>query len=178
MASSPHVPTRRLALHLAVCTTTLLMALAAQADPVPSLLMQIDGVKGAAPTNPLGSEAFPLVNFSFSTDGEEEGTPGERFGELKFTMPISGPAVALFQLAAQQKEVPKASLVVLDPASGAVRFRVDLEQVVVRSMSFQGLVKRDAAVGALTYQRIRIRAGAGDKGTTASWDRAKNAPWK
>jgi hypothetical protein len=145
--------------------------------------MRIDGVKGEQPAKqPLGDDAFALVNFAVATDGEP-GKPGqstsptgERFGELAFTLPISGPAVALWQLAAQRNELPKASLVAVDPATGEIRYRVDLEQVVVRSMSFQSLGTRDAAVGALSYQRIRIRAG--DKGPSAGWDRAKNAPWK
>jgi hypothetical protein len=182
MALSPHAPTRRRALHLAAWAATLLTALVAQAQPAaPTLLMQVDGVKGTGTTNPLGAEAFGLVNFSFSTDDASiklTKDAAERFGELKFTMPISGPAVALWQLAQEQKEIPKVSLVALDPASGAIRYRVDLEEVVVGSMSFQSLVKRDAAVGALTYQRIRIRSGEGDGATTASWDRAKNEPWK
>jgi hypothetical protein len=181
MTPAPQLPNRRYARHLAVCAATLLAALAAQADMAP-LLMRVDGVKGEAlPQQPLGDGAFALANFSFSTDGTSVKvieSAAERLGELKFTMPITEPAIALWQLAAQKKEVPKVSLVALDPASGAVRYRVDLEQVVVSSMAFQALPKRDAAVGALTYQRIRIRAGEGDKGTTASWDREKNAPWK
>jgi hypothetical protein len=183
MTPSAHARIRRLALCTAACAAALLVALAGNADAGPTLFMRVDGVKGEKPAKqPLGDDAFAVLNFAVSTDGEP-GKPGEtttatgeRFGELAFTLPISAPAVALWQLAAQRNELGKASLVAVDPATGATRYRVDLEGVVVRSMSFQSLGTRNAAVGALAYQRIRISAG--DKGPSASWDRAKNAPWK
>jgi len=184
MTPSAHARIRRLALCTAACAAALLVALAGNAEPN-ALFMRVDGVKGTSPANqPLGDDAFGLANLSFSTDGEPappgksapENVSGERFGEISFSLPINDQAIALWQLAAQRKEVPKVSFVAVDPATGATRYRVDLEQVVIRTMSLQTLGSRDAAVGTLTYQRVRIRSG--EKGPSASWDRAKNAPWK
>lgn len=164
----------------------LLVAASASAQAPETLFMRIEGVKGENLSGqPLGPDAFRLKNFSVSTDPIEPGTQvtkqatsGERFQDVNFTMPISGPAIALFQLAAQRAEVPKASLVAIDPATGATRYRVDLEQVVVRSLGLQTTGTRDAAVGELGYQRIRLRYGEDDKAPSAGWDRAKNAPLK
>ena len=183
MTPSARVPTGRLSLCLSLCAATLLAALTAHAEPPATLFMRIDGVKGQHPAKqPLGADAFALANFGVSTDGEPgkpgDTTSGERFTELTFTLPISGPAVALWQLAALGSEVPKASLVAVDPATGATRYRIDLERVVVRTLSLQTRGARDAAIGSLEYQRIRIHAGEGDEGASASWNRATNAPWK
>lgn len=182
MTPSAHARIRRLALCTAVGAATLLAALAGHADAPATLFMRVDGVKADKPAKqPLGDDAFALLNFAVSTDGEpgkpgDTSSPDERFVELTFTLPISGPAVALWQRAAQRNELAKASIVAIDPATGSTRYRVDLEGVVVRSMSFQRVGQRDAAVGSLTYQRIRISSG--EKGPSAGWDRAKNAPWK
>jgi type VI secretion system (T6SS) effector Hcp len=150
--------------------------------PPSTLLMHIDGVKVDAKT-PIGTDFFPLMNFSFSTDPDTDKSdaqvpPGQRFGQVRFTMAISPPAVPLWQLAARRADVPKVTLAVLDPASGKTRYRVDFEGVTVQSVSMQTLGRRDAAVGEFSYQRIRLRYGDGENALTASWDKTKNAPWK
>ena len=147
----------------------------------PVAVLRVDGVKGTNPAQqPLGSDAFPMINFTISTeleDDEPASEGSERFGDVAFNIPLSGPAVALWQLAAERKEVPKVSFAAVDP-SGALLYRVDFEQVVVQSMSIQTFGKRNVATGALRYHRMRIRYGEGDKGFSASWDRVKNAPWR
>lgn len=186
MAASPQAPNPRLARRARLCGAIFAAVLvAASGAPAQSLYMRVDGVKGENPSGqPLGSDAFALKNFAVSTDqvanpkASGSAESAERFGDVSFTLPINGPAVALWQLAAQRQEIPKASLVALDKDTGATRFRVDLEQVVVRSLGFQTLGTREAASGALGYQRIRIRYGEGNDGPTASWDRVRNAPWK
>ena len=172
--------TRRALLCAGALAAALVAATGASAQ---ALYMRVDGVKGENPKGqPLGPDAFALLNFSVSTDPFESpqssrfAESGERFEDLGFTLQIGGPAVALWQLAAQRQAVPKASLVWLDPSTGAVSYRIDLEQVVVKSVGLQTVGKRSAAVGEMSYQRIRIRSG--EDGPTASWDRAKNAPWK
>jgi len=151
--------------------------------PPATLLMHIDGVKVVPVVKtPIGADFFPLVNFSFSTDPDTDKSDaqvpaGQRFGQVRFTMPISPPAVSLWQLAAKRADVPKVTLAVLDP-SGATRYRVDFEGVTVQSVSMQTLGRRDAAIGEFSYQRIRLRYGDGENAPTASWDKTKNAPWK
>ena len=152
--------------------------------PPSNLLMHIDGVKVEPPIKtPIGADFFPLMNFSFSTDPDTDKSDaqvpaGQRFGQVRFTMAISSPAIPLWQLAARRAEVPKVTLAVLDPANGKTRYRVDFEGVTVQSVSMQTLGRRDAAIGEFSYQRIRLRYGDGENAPTASWDKTKNAPWK
>jgi hypothetical protein len=178
MPASLHLSNRRAASRV-LCAVALAIGLAAASGAsAQALFMRVDGVKGDNLSGqPLGADAFPILNFTISTDPREGSASakfaesGERFSELDFTLTVSGPAIAIWQLAAERKEVPKVSLVSVDPSTGKVDYRVDLEKVVVYSMSFQTAGKRDAAVGELHYQRIRIRSG--ENGPTA-----KNAPWK
>ncbi|HVN37741.1 MAG TPA: hypothetical protein VMW19_06135 [Myxococcota bacterium] len=155
----------------------------AQGSPT-GMFMHIDGAKfEPAAKGPLGPDFFPLVNFSFSTDPDTEKSdaqvpPAQRFGNVRFTLPIGPAAVPLFQLAARRADVPKASLAVVDPATGATRFRADFEGVTVQSVSMQSLGRRDAVIAEFSYQRVRIRYGDGENAPTASWDKTKNAPWK
>ena len=184
MSASSYAPTLHPARRAVLCAAALAAALVAgPAVLAQTLYMRIDGVKGESLTGqPLGSDAFAIMNFSVSTDEPAKGSTSadsaERFGDVGFTLPIKGPAVALWQLAAERRQLPNASLVAVDPDTGATRFRVDLEQVVVRSLGLQTLGTREAAAGALGYQRIRIRYGESDDAPTASWDRARNGPWK
>ena len=193
MSASAIAPTSRLGRRtlavLAAFAVACLLSHAALAQEAPgppgppsTLLMHIDGVKVDVKT-PIGTDFFPLVNFSFSTDPDTDKSdaqvpPGERFGQVRFTMPISAPTVPLWQLAAKRAEVPKVTLAVLDPANGKTRYRVDFEGVTVQSVSMQTLGRRDAAIGEFSYQRIRFRYGDGENAPTASWDKTKNAPWK
>ena len=197
MSASAIAPTarraRRTAAALAAFATSCLATHAALAQDAPSappqspssaLLMRIDGVKGETGLKtPLGSDFFSLMNFSLSTDPDTDKSdvqvpPKERFGNVRFTMNITGPAISLFQLAAHRADVQKASLAAVDPGTGATRFRVDFEGVTMQSVSMQTLGRRDAAIGEFSYQRVRIRYGDGPDAVTASWDKTKNAPWK
>ena len=172
-----HRPSRA-ALRAAAFAAVFLVASSASAQQ--ALFMRIDGVKGEDPANqPLGSDAFSMMTFTVTTVGDSETArpdSADRFGDIKFTLPLTGPAIALWQLAAQLKEVPKASFAAVD-ATGATLYRVDVEQAVVKTMALQTLGKRSAGIGTMGYQRIRITNGGG-KGPDASWDRAKNGPWK
>jgi hypothetical protein len=152
--------------------------------PPSMLLMHIDGVKvEPVVKTPIGPDFFPLLNFSFSTDPDTDKSDAQvpaaqRFGNVRFTIPISAPAVSLWQLAARRADVPKVTLAVLDPATGVTRYRVDFEGVTVQSVSMQTLGRRDAAIGEFSYQRMRMRFGDGENAPSASWDKTKNAPWK
>lgn len=183
MLRSPLAPIRRLAALAVLAGATFALDVPAVAAET-LLYMRIDGVKGEnPPKQPLGADAFKIMNFEISVEKTEApdaagGPAPERFGDVSFALAVSGPAVALWQLAAQGDAQQRASLVAVDAATGEASYRVDLEQVVVRSLGIQTLGIRDAAVGALGYQRARIRYGEGDDAATASWDRARNAPWK
>jgi hypothetical protein len=185
MTARAHTPIRDLA-HRALLGAALAAALStATAASAQTLFMRIDGVKGENPEGqPLGADAFPALGFTLATDPMDPAknlpiaSDDARFENMSFTLPVSGPAVSIWQLAAERKEVPKASLALLDKATGAIRLRIDLEQVVVRSLGLQSVASRAAAAGELSYQRIRIRFGDGKDVPTASWDRARHAPWK
>jgi hypothetical protein len=160
----------------------LLAAAPAGAD---TLYLLVDGVAGnAPPEQPLGKGAFELMTFSLGVNEVDPGTvpgPATKAGaiaDLRFDAPVSVATGPLFQLAAQGKVIPKASMVAVDELTGKTRYRVDIEQVVVRSLGMQTLGSRDAINATLGFQRIRIRFGEGKDAVTSSWDRAKNAPWK
>lgn len=179
---SPLHPARRALLCAAAIAASLVASPAVLAQ---TIFMRVDGVKGENPAKqPLGPDAFPLLNFTLPTDPSDSGRDcekaekPERFGDVSFTAPISGATVALWQLAAERKEIPKVSIVSVDPNTGAARYRVDFEQVVLKSLGLQAINKRDAAAGSLSYQRVRIRSGDGKDAPTSSWDRSRNAPWK
>jgi len=173
-------------LALACAALLALAGLAPQAARAQSVFLRIEGVKGTA-TNaaqPLGPDAFPIISFDVTMEHPDDllsaGTAlgKAKFGDVNFNMPISLPAPAIFQLALQGSVAPSASLAVVD-ASGKATFRVDLEQVTVRSMAAQSYGNRDAGSGALGYARIRITTvDAKGNTTSAAWDRAANKPWK
>src|SRR5574338_367200 len=95
--------------------------------------------------------------------------------DIKFNLPASSPAVMLWQLALEGRVVPRASLAALDPKTGQIRFRIDLEGVVVRSFSLQTFgQQREILLGSLGYERIRITRGEGKDAVVAGWDRVKN----
>ncbi|HXK22141.1 MAG TPA: hypothetical protein VMS55_05630 [Myxococcota bacterium] len=196
MSASAIAPTARLGRRTGAALAAFAIAclatnagLAQEAPPGPpgpptTLLMHVDGQKvQPAFKTPLGADFFPLVNFSLSTDPDTDKSdlqvpPEQRFGNVRFTLPISPPALMLFQLAARRAEVPKVTLAAVDSATGATQYRLDFEGVTVQSLSMQTLGRRDAAIGEFSYQRVRIRYGDGENAPTASWDKTKNAPWK
>ena len=149
-----------------------------------TLYLLVDGVQGDAPaTQPLGKGAFQLLTFTFSVDDASDSAPPgpttdpAKLTDPHFDMPVTGAAVPLFALAAQRKVIPKASFVAVDD-SGKARYRVDFEQVVIRTLGLQTLGSRDAVSGTLGYQRIRFRYGDGKDAPTSGWDRATNSAWK
>jgi hypothetical protein len=160
--------------------------LAPQAARAQAAFMRIDGVKpDAATAQPLGPDAFPITGFEISVEqpgtlsasgGAGAGRP--EFGDANVNLSISGPALALWQLAVRGDVVPRASLAIVD-AKGLVSYRADLEQVMVKSLGMQTLGGRDAAVGVLTYGRIQLSHGGGKSGksaTTVGWDKLQNKP--
>lgn len=164
---------------------TLLGASAGHAD---TLYMKIDGVPGEGAANqPLGPDAFTLLTFSVSvedpsapaTSSAATVKPGARdsLADVRFDMRVSPAAIAMWQIAAQRAVKPKATFVSVDEA-GKVRFRVDLEDVTVKTFGIQTLGGRDAGTGMLDYRRIRMTYGEGKQAITAGWDRDKEQPWK
>jgi type VI protein secretion system component Hcp len=175
-------------LRAAACATALLFCLApAQIARAQNkmLHLRIDGVSGAGSVpSPLGADAFPVLGFTIpvgkqaAADGALAGSAPPPLEDVSFTMAVTSPAVLLWQLAVQGKAVPKASLAALD-AEGKIRYRIDLEQVVVRSFGLQTFgTTRETVVGTLGYERIRLTRGEGKDAVSASWDRTRNAPWK
>lgn len=178
-------------LRATACTSLVLLALAPAlaARAQNNLQMRIDGVSasGAEPSV-LGTDAFPLRSFSVGVNTRPEPPDGSAtpdptaktsgLADVDFSMAISSATPQLLQLAAEGKVQPKASLVAVDAATGKVRYRIDLEQVVVRNLGFQTLLAREGSVGTLSYERIRISYGDGKDAIRTGWDRTRNAAWK
>jgi hypothetical protein len=175
-------------LRAAACAAALLFGLAAaQAAHAKNtaLHLRIDGVSGAGTVpSPLGADAFPVLGFTIPVgqDAAESNTLADSapppLEDVRFNMAVTSPAVLLWQLAVQGKVVPKASLAAVD-AEGKIRYRIDLEQVAVRSLGLQTFgVTRETLVGTLGYERIRLTRGEGEDAVSASWDRTRKAPWK
>lgn len=176
---------RRISLALACALLLAVGGLAPRTARAQSIFMRIDGVKGVGTTaaQPLGPDAFPLLSFDVTVEHPDDTSSGSalgkaKFGDVNFNMPISLPAAAIWQLAALGGIAPSASFAVVD-ANGKATYRVDLEQVTVRSMGLQTFGARNAGAGSLGYARLRLTT-TDDKGnaSTAAWDRSENKPWK
>jgi hypothetical protein len=191
MRRNPFAPHRRsiprAVLFAAALAAALFAAQGAVAQARQTLYMRIDGVKGGATQakQPLGPDAFPLISFETSVGrgkvGSEKNAEDvckpESPADVNLTLEVSPAAVALWQLAAEGRIAPSASLVKVDPATGATLYRLDLEQVGVRGIGLQTRMERSAASGSLFFERIRIQGGQGEQATSASWDRARKGPW-
>lgn len=184
-ALAPHRrPAARLALALAALVALgALTSHAARAQDAAGAYMKVEGVKSGNKDNqPLGADAFPIMGFDVSVEsdldaGASGGTSATRtkskLGDVNVNLSISSPALSLWQAAAGGTVLKNVSLAVVDAGGNAI-YRVDLEQVSVRSLGMQTLSGHNAAVGVLSYARIRLSQG----GTTVGWDRIKNEPWK
>jgi hypothetical protein len=182
--------TSRISLQVAACCGLLLMLASAPlahaqspSSSKPPLLLQlrIDGVSGEGSVpSVLGADAFPVSSFTVPVGRDEANTEipvgsGPPIPEdIQFNMPVTGPAVQLWRLAVDGKVVPKASLAAFD-LEGKIRYRIDLEQVVVRSFGLQTMgITRETVVGTLAYERIRLTSGEGKTATSASWERGSS----
>lgn len=159
-------------------------ALSASAVRADTLYLKIDGVTGDADAKqPLGAGAFQLLTFTLNSESSElDSVPGATpqpatLKDAHFDMRVSAPMVPLFGLAAQAKLIPKASFVAVGD-DGKLRYRVDLEGVVIRTLGLQTLGNRDAVAGDLGYQRVRVQYGDGKDAVSSGWDRVKNQAWK
>jgi hypothetical protein len=159
-------------------------ALTASAVRADTLYMKIDGVTGDADANqPLGAGAFQLLTFTLNSESTDLNVvPGATpkpatLKDVHFDMRVTPTMVPLFGLAAQAKLIPKASFVAVGD-DGKLRYRVDLEGVVIRSLGLQTLGNRDAVASDLGYQRVRFLFGEGKDAVVSGYDRVKNAPWK
>jgi len=173
-------------LRIATCCGLLLVVAQAQSahaeNQAIQLQLRMDGVSGAGSVpSALGSDAFPVISFTVPVGRDETNNPqpagsGPPIPEdISFNMAVTSPAVQLWLLAVEGKVVPKASLAAFDPA-GKIRYRIDLEQVVVKSFGLQTRgTSRETIVGTLAYEKIRFTSGEGKAGTSASWERSRAA---